>query len=91
MKLLCWNCHGMKKPVAVRALLGIQGRVRPDVLFLPEAYLSKAKAEKLRRRLGFKVMAESESDGRSGGLVCFGTLNWMLLLLKYIHTIFIFG
>ena len=59
----------MRKPAAVRALLGIQGRVRPNVLFLSEAHLNKAKAEKLRRRLGFDAMAVSESDGRSGGLV----------------------
>lgn len=71
MKILCWNCRGMRKPAAVRALLGIQGRVRPDVLFLSEAHLNKAKAEKLRRRLGFEAMAVSESDGRSGGLVMF--------------------
>ena len=71
MKILVWNCHGMRKPAAVRALLGIQGRVRPDVLFLSEAHLNKAKAEKLRRGLGFDVMEVLESDGRSGGLVMF--------------------
>ena len=45
--------------------------LRPDVLFMSEAHLSKAKAEHLKRRLGFKVMAVLESDCRSGGLVMF--------------------
>ena len=61
----------MRKPATIRALLGIQGRVRPDVLFLSEAHLNKAKEEKLRSRLGFDVMEVSERDGRSGGLVMF--------------------
>ena len=41
------------------------------MLFLSEAYLCKAKAERLRRRLGFDSLAAAESDGRSGGLVMF--------------------
>ena len=39
------------------------------MLFLSETHLDKAKAGKLRRRLGFDEMEVSESDGRSGGLV----------------------
>jgi exonuclease III len=71
MKLLVWNCRGMRKPAAVRALLGIQERVKPDVLFLSETHLDKAKAGKLKRRLGFDKMEVWESDGRSGGLLMF--------------------
>ena len=69
MKILVWNCRGMHKPAAVRALLGIQERIIPDVLFLSETHLDMAKAGKLKRRLGFDEMEVSESDGRSGGLL----------------------
>ena len=71
MKLLCWNCRGMRKSSAVRALLVIQARLNPDVLFLSEAHLCKAKAEALKRRLRFDEVLVAESDGRSGGLVMF--------------------
>jgi hypothetical protein len=61
----------MQKPSAVRSLLSIQERLKPDVLFLSEAHLGKVKAENLRKRLRFDKMLVSESDGRSGGLVMF--------------------
>ena len=61
----------MRKPSTVRALLGLQERLKPDVLFLSEAHLNKSRAEILQRRLKFDEMLVSESDGRSGGLVLF--------------------
>jgi hypothetical protein len=61
----------MQKPSAVRSLLTLQERLKPDVLFLSEAYLGRAKAENWRKRLQFDEMLVSESDGRSGGLVMF--------------------
>ena len=69
MKILVWNCRGMRNPTAVRALLGIQERLKPDVLFLSETHLDMAKAGKLIWRLGFDEMEVSESDERSGGLI----------------------
>jgi hypothetical protein len=44
-------------------------RLRPDVLFLSETHLNKARADNLRRRLNFDNVLVSESDGRSGGLL----------------------
>jgi hypothetical protein len=61
----------MRKTSAVRALLELQARLRPDVLFLSKAHLCKARAENLYRRLCFDHMLVSVSDGRSGGLVLF--------------------
>ena len=61
----------MRKTSAVRALLELQARLKPDVLFLSEAHLCKARAENLRSRLGFDKMLVSVSDGRSVGLVLF--------------------
>jgi hypothetical protein len=71
MNIIGWNCRGMRKSSAVQALLELQGRLKPDVLFLSEAHLSKVKAERLKVRLKFDNMLVSESDGRSGGLVLY--------------------
>jgi hypothetical protein len=47
----------------------LQAPVKPDVLFLSEAHLCKAREESLGRRLVFDKVLVFESDGRSGGLV----------------------
>ena len=49
MKILAWNCHGLNSARAVRALLEVQRCKKPDVFFLSETHLQKAKAEKLRK------------------------------------------
>lgn len=54
---------------AVRALLDLQRRERPDVLFLSETHLGTAKAEILRKKLQFDHLSIFESDGPSGGLL----------------------
>ena len=69
MKILIWNCRGMNKFMAVRALQVLLERIRPDVVFLSESHLSRAKAGVLMRRFHFDEMEIHESDGRSGGLV----------------------
>lgn len=69
MKILVWNCQGLASTRAVRALLEIQKREKPDVLFLSETHLGKTKAENLKRRLGCDHLIIHESDGRSGGLL----------------------
>ena len=66
----------MRKPAAVRELLGIPERIKPDVLFLSETHLDMAKAGKFGRRLGFEEMEVSESDDRSGGLI----MLWQTIL-----------
>ena len=53
----------------MRALLDVQRSTKPDVFFLSETHLGKAKAETLMRKLGCHRFACHESDGRSGGLM----------------------
>ena len=48
MKILVWNCQGMKKPTAIRALQVLMERIRPDVLFLSETHLDRVGAGNLR-------------------------------------------
>ena len=70
-----WNCCGMATSRAVLALLEVQRQTKPDVMFLSESHLAKAKAEKLRRKLKFDKMSCFESNGRSGGLILFWKKN----------------
>src|SRR5438105_1270198 len=51
---------------AVRALLEVQRHTHPDVLFVSETHLGRAKAEKVMRRMMFDHIAIHESDGRRG-------------------------
>jgi len=69
MKLIAWNYRGLSSSCAVRALLDVQGRLKPDVFFLSETHLDNAKADKVRRRAGFDHKVVFESEGRSGGLL----------------------
>ena len=50
-------------------LLEIQKREQPDVFFLSETHLGKAKAETLKSHLGYDHYIIHKSDGRSGELL----------------------
>lgn len=71
MKILAWNCRGMVAATAVRELLELQERVGADVIFLSESHLNIEKAGELWVKLGFDLVHEVASDGRSGGLALF--------------------
>jgi exonuclease III len=49
--------------------MDLHRRLRPDVFFLSETHLTKARAVTIKKKLGYDHMIESESDGRSGGLL----------------------
>ena len=69
MKTLGWNCQGLLSRRAVRALQVVLRQTNPDVVFLSETHLNKAKAENLMRCFDFQFMLINESDGRSGGFL----------------------
>ena len=62
----------MASAAAERSLLDVQKQWGPDVVFLSETHLNKAKAEKLRKKLKMDSMEVHESNGASGGLLLFG-------------------
>jgi exonuclease III len=45
MRILSWNCRGLKKAAAIRALLDVVNRRSPDIIFLSETHLDKWPAE----------------------------------------------
>jgi exonuclease III len=69
MKILGWNSQGLNSSRAVLALQDILRQHKPDVVFLSETHLSRAKADKLMRKMGFQFLLIDESNGRSGGLL----------------------
>ena len=69
MKFVGMNCRGLGSIRAVRALMEVQRQSQPDVVFLCETHLSKVKAERLMRKMGFHKLAVDESNGQSAGLL----------------------
>jgi exonuclease III len=69
MKILGYNGRGLQGAAAIRALLSLQKRSDPDVLFLSETHLDEWPAECLRRKLKMDFKEVVRSDGRSGGLL----------------------
>ena len=69
MKILSLNCQGLGNAPTVRALLDVQKRCDPEVMFLSETHLDTYPAECLRRRLKMDLKIVNPSDGRSGGVL----------------------
>lgn len=71
MKIMSWNCRGLQQAAAVRALLSVQKRRNPDVMFLMETHLDKYPVECLCRPIKMDHNISVRSDGRSSGLIHF--------------------
>lgn len=54
MSLISWNCHGLDRPLAVRALLDPCQSHRPQILGLIETKLRARDWELLRVKLGYQ-------------------------------------
>ena len=66
MKILSLNCQGLGNTPKVHALLDVQKRNDPSVMFLSETHLDSYLADCLRRRLKMDLKIVNPSDGRSG-------------------------
>lgn len=71
MKIVAWNCRGLGHRPAARGLLKLQKKEDPDILFLSETKLDKARMEKFRSMLGLQHMLVQNNNGNSGGLALF--------------------
>jgi hypothetical protein len=69
MEILGYNGRGLIGMAAGRALLNLQKRSDPDVMFLSETHLDEWPAECLRRKLKMDFKEVVRRDGRSGGLL----------------------
>ena len=74
MKIISWNCRGLRNPWAVRALNKLIQQKAPNLVFLMETRKKTAEIMRLRYKGGLSnvvgVDCEGEGRQRSGGLAC---------------------
>ena len=68
IKLMCWNCRGLKNLDAIRELCRKVKDKYPDLVFLMETRLRRNKMDGIRKRLNFVNILIVDCIGRSGGL-----------------------
>ena len=68
MRLLSWNCRGLKNPFAIQSLHHLVKSQRPEVLFLMETKLNAEQVEWIRVKTGFRNVFTVPCHGRSGRL-----------------------
>lgn len=83
MRIVVWNCRGLRNGPAVRGLLDLQKQVDPDILFLSETKLDKRRMEKFKWMLQMGNMIVRDCEGKSGGLALFWKKEVNLELLNY--------
>jgi exonuclease III len=89
MKLLSWNCRGLGKPAAVRALRQLIHSHQPDIIFLTETklqggeFLSKANSFGNRLLNHFFVDCTLSNSNRSGGLAIFWSKDVNISIIGY--------
>ena len=64
MKILSWNCRGLQQAAVIRAVLAVQKRRSPDLMFLMETHLDEFPAECLPRGLKMDHKIVVCSDGK---------------------------
>jgi exonuclease III len=63
MKLLAWNCRGLGRGTAARALRSLIRTHKPDLLFLCETKLSASSIQRKLHRLGFPFLSQLPAVG----------------------------
>lgn len=70
MLIMVWNCRGLGRSVAVRALNELIRSNRPDVIFLSKTKLNDTtNFDSICKQLGFSMFHSVPAQGSSGGLL----------------------
>lgn len=69
MRIISWNCRGLGRPAACRALKEMVKAVDPISIFLIETKVSTAVVDRVMRRVGFSYYEAVPPEGCKGGLV----------------------
>ena len=68
MKIIIWNCHGLRTPWAIPALHLLIRQHDPYIMFLCETKLARHELEKVKGKLGFSCGVAVDSNDKRGGL-----------------------
>ena len=68
MKIIVWNCHGLRTPHAILALHLLVRQHNSDIMFLCETKRVRHELEKVKRKMGFSSGIVVDSNDRRGGL-----------------------
>lgn len=87
MSCISWNCLGLGRPRAVRALKDLIRPHKPMILGLIETKLKVTEWDLLRVTLGFKCCFAVGSRGCAGGLALLWNNESEVTLKSYSHSI----
>lgn len=68
MKILSWNCWGLRSPSAIPNLKKLDQQKRYGIIFFAETLSNSRKLENIRVLLKFEGCLSVDVEGRSGGL-----------------------
>ena len=71
MRVLSWNCRGMRSKWTISYLREIWHKHKPDFLFLSEIKQDSEFVQGFQSHFGFDNLVTLDPVGRSGGLVLF--------------------
>ena len=71
MKFISWNCRGLARPQAKRALRALIRKHNPICVFLMETKVNSVFMEACWRRLGFTEGVDYDPMGLAGGVCMF--------------------
>lgn len=72
MKILHWNCQGLRNPLTVHYLKEIRAKYSPDIMFHTETVNKDEYVYNLGLELGYVNIFTLPPQGLSGGLAFFG-------------------
>ncbi|CAM9002471.1 unnamed protein product [Rhodiola kirilowii] len=85
MKILSWNCRGLGRPRAVRALKDVLSVHHPQIVCLLETKMMAVGWDKLRPTLGFQNCFAVSRQGMSGGMAVLWNADTSLEIVNYSH------
>ncbi|CAM8945585.1 unnamed protein product [Rhodiola kirilowii] len=83
MKILGWNCRGLRTPRTIRELQYLTTTTCPQILALQETRCGVQPLESVRVKLGFSGCFGVPSKGRSGGLAIYWRDSMDLVVLNF--------
>ncbi|KAF7839238.1 ribonuclease H [Senna tora] len=81
MKILSWNCRGIRKAPTVKRLKGLCLKYQPDLLFMQETKCNRNKMQRWTRLGLFDYSYCVDPDGSKGGLGVWWNKNMTVIVI----------